>query len=108
MDKKKKMHPALKILGIFFIIYIALYIAGASGYYESQIRDKTILTEEDIKNFEEEIASGEEVNLDHYLHNDPVDYSNNFSKMGDNFSSWIQKFVSEGSKIVSDIVKSLF
>ena len=32
--KKKKLHPILKILICLFIVYIALFIANISGYYE--------------------------------------------------------------------------
>ena len=53
MDNKKNNCIPLKILGVFFLIYIALFIANLSGYYESQIRENTIVTEEGIKAFEE-------------------------------------------------------
>ena len=108
MPKKKKIHPILKILFVFFIIYIALYIASSSGYYETRIRNKVTITDNNIKDFEEKIKNGEEINLDSYLTNDIIDYSNSVSKMGDKLTNGVEIFVFKGSKLVGDIIKSLF
>ena len=67
--------PILKILGFLFIIYIALFIANMSGYYESKIRDQVIVTEEGIKEFEEKIQNGEEIDITSFLNNEREDYS---------------------------------
>ena len=48
MNKKKKMHPILKILCALFIVYIALFIANMSGYYEGRVRSRVELTNEKI------------------------------------------------------------
>ncbi len=108
MVKRKKIHPVLKILLAFFIVFIALYIASFSGYYEGRIRNKVIVTENNIKDFEDKIANGEEINLDSYLENDNIDYSNKVSKLGDNLTSSIEIFVTKSSKVITDILKSLF
>ncbi len=108
MVKRKKIHPVLKILLAFFIVFIALYIASFSGYYEGRIRNKVIITENNIKEFEDKIASGEEINLDSYLENESVDYSNKFSKLGDSLTSSIEVFVTKSSKVIMEILKSLF
>lgn len=108
MSKKKKVHPILKILGLFFIVFIALYIANISGYYEGKIRHETSLTEEEIKSFEEKVQNGEAISLDAYISHDIVDYSNSVSKLGDHLTSGIEIVVTKGSKFVGDIIKSLF
>ncbi len=108
MNKKKKMHPILKIICALFVVFIALYIASFSGYYESRIRNKVAITNESIKEFEEKINNGEVINLDSYLQNEIEDYSNPVSKLGDNITTGIEKVVTEGSKIVVNILKSLF
>ncbi len=106
--KKKKLHPILKILICLFIVYIALFIANISGYYEGKIKDEVIVTEEGIKEFEEKVQNGEEIDITAFLKNDRVDYSSSMSNLGDNLTSGIEVFITDGMKFVSDVVKSLF
>ena len=108
MSKKKKINPILKILGILFIIFIALFIANTSGYYESKIRDKVVVTENGIKEFEELIKNGETIDVESFLNNEREDYSNSVSNFGDNLTSGIETFVFDGMKFVTNIIKSLF
>ena len=106
--KKKKMHPILKILICLFIVYIAFFIANISGYYEGKIKDEVIVTEEGIKEFEEKVQNGEEIDITAFLKNDRVDYSSGMSNLGDNLTSGLEVFITDGMKFVSDVVKSLF
>ena len=108
MDKKKKNNIFLKILGLLFLIYIALFIANLSGYYESQIRENTIVTEEGIKAFEEKVQNGEEIDVTSFLSKEREDYSSKMSIFGDNLTSNIENFVVNSMGFISDIVKSLF
>ena len=108
MDNKKKNNIVLKILGLLFLIYISLFIANLSGYYESKIREKTIITEEGIKEFESKIQNGESVDVTSFLKNEREDYSSKMSTLGDNFSSNIEGFIAKSMEFVSNIIKSLF
>ena len=54
------------------------------------------------------VAVGEEINLDSYLENESVDYSNKVSKLGDSLTSSIEVFVTKSSKVIMEILKSLF
>ncbi|MBE6157092.1 MAG: hypothetical protein E7161_05080 [Firmicutes bacterium] len=106
--KKKKGNIFLKILGGLFIVYVALFIANMSGYYESKIRDQVIVTEERIKQFEEKVQNGEEVDITSFLNNEREDYSSKMSLLGDNLTSSLENFVSGGMDIVGKVLKSLF
>ena len=97
MIKKKKEKIVLKLLGVLFVIYMALFIANMSGYYESKIRDRVVVTENGIKEFEEKVKSGEEIDITSFLSNE-----------GDNLTNGIESFVSGGMEVVSGILKSLF
>lgn len=108
MGKKKKGNIILKILGCLFILFIALFIANMSGYYESKIRDQVIVTEEGIKAFENAIENGDEIDITSFLNTEREDYSSNMSNLGDTLTSSVENFVSGGMEIVSDIIKSLF
>lgn len=108
MNKKKKGNIILKILGFLFIVYIALFIANTSGYYESKIRDQVLVTEEGIKEFEEKVQNGEEIDISSFLNNEREDYSNDLSLLGDNLTSSLEKFISGGLDIVGNVINSLF
>lgn len=108
MNKKKNNNIFLKILGFLFIIYMALFIANISGYYEGKVKDKVTITEEGIKEFEEKVANNEEIDITSFLSNEKKDYNNNISKLGDNITYGIESVVFKGMKLVKSIVKSLF
>ena len=108
MTKKKKGNIVLKILVVLFVIYIALFIANMSGYYESKIRDRVIVTEKGIKEFEEKVKNGEEVDITSFLNNEREDYSSGMSNFGDKLTSSIENMVSEGINVVGNVLKSLF
>ena len=45
-----KKHNFLKTLFILvFLLYLALFIAGKTGYYEKSVKDKTFLTNKKLK-----------------------------------------------------------
>lgn len=106
--RKKKNNPILKILGILFILFMALYIANMSGYYEGKIRDNVIITEEGIKEFEKKVQNGEEIDITSFLNNERIDYSSSMSNLGDGVTESIENIVFKGMDFVIDILKSLF
>ena len=108
MGKKKTIHICLKILGCLFIVYVALYIANMSGYYESKIRDRVIVTAEGIKEFEERVKNGEDVDITSFLNTEREDYSSKMSNLGDKLTTGVENFVTTGAKYVGKIFKSLF
>ena len=107
MDKKKN-NIFLRIIGILFVIFMGLFIANMSGYYESKIHDKMIVTEQGIKEFEETIKRGDEIDIDSFLNNSRVDYSSKMSNLGDKLTNSLEGLVDEGAKILTAILKSLF
>jgi len=108
MGKKKKESICLKILGGLFLVYIALFIANMSGYYESKIKDQVFVTEEGIKEFEEKVQNGEEIDINSFLNKESEDYSTNLSLLGDNLTSGIENFVMGGFDIIGNVINSLF
>ena len=49
----KKVNPFFKILFVFFLIFIALYIALESGYYDVKMGRKATITEEKLSMVEQ-------------------------------------------------------
>lgn len=106
--RKKNKNPFMKILTLLFIIFMALFIANSSGYYESKIRDRVTITENGIKEFEEKVKNGEEINVESFLNTDREDYSNGVSNLGENLTNSIELFVSKSYDVFSNIINSLF
>ena len=95
--KTKKKNNVLKSIFVFlFITYVTLYVSQKSGYLDFQNYKRKELTEEKIKQFEEDIKSGKKVNIEDYKSNEVKDYSNKLSNLGYNTSNGISKLVSKG------------
>lgn len=78
------------VMILVLILFFSLYFTTMSGYYEYSKNKKTILTEDAIRRFEEDVSNGKEVVAGNYLE-DEVDYSNGASKIGMKLSSVIEK-----------------
>lgn len=102
--KKKKSPLFFRLLGISFLIFMALYIACESGYYESQVTKKSIITEEKLEEFEQDVLAGKEIDIKDYVTKEYVDYSSPISKVGQNISRNIDKLMEGG---ISDFFKSI-
>ena len=63
------------ILLCFIICFLVILFAGKTGYYEKKLRDNSILTEEQIKKFEEDLKKGKDVDISNYVINENKDYT---------------------------------
>jgi exopolysaccharide biosynthesis protein len=64
MDKKK----ILKIVFIvLFLSFIIAYVIEKSGYYEYNLRNKTVLTKESMEKFEKDVSEGRDVSIEDYV-----------------------------------------
>lgn len=106
MPKKKNWF--LRTILILFIVFLGLYIASISGYYEAKVGKKVALTEDAIKEFESDVLNGENVDIKSYLDNDIVDYSNTFTDVGDKLTESLESFLTEGFSGLWDALKVLF
>lgn len=106
--KKKEKSPFFKLISFLFLIFISLYIALESGYYEAKVSKKTAMTEESIKKFEEDIKNGNPIDVNSYTYEEHKDYSNNTTDAAIFIGSKVESFMSSGITEVFDIVKSLF
>lgn len=108
MKKKEKGNWPLRIIAVLFIIYISLSIAMETGYYESKLNQKTMLTQESIEKFEADVREGKNVDINDYVIEKNRDYSNGISKTGVFVSSLVEDFMAEGLMKIGDIFKKLF
>lgn len=105
---KKKHNLFMKLLTIMFVVFLGLYIASVSGFYEAKVGDKVALTEEAIKQFEQDIIDGKVVDVNTYITNDYKDYSNGFTEAGEKISSAVETIVTDGFGGIWDAIQVLF
>lgn len=89
------------ILLCFIICFLVILFAGKTGYYEKKLRDNSILTEEQIKKFEEDLKNGKNVDISNYVINENKDYT---TKLTSDVYSVSLKL----EKIIDKIVKFIF
>ena len=106
-DKKKKLYRF--IFMVFFLSFLVVYFSELTGYYEYQNYKKTTLTKEQIKQFENDVASGKEVDINEYLVVDTKSYNTGLSKLtsklSDGISNIVQSGVENTFKFLSKIVE---
>ena len=107
-DNKKKI--ANKVFGwflfILFVTFVTLYISQATGYYEYSQAKKTSFTTEQIKQFEQDVKDGKEIDINKYLENTNRNYQNNLSKITLNISEGISKYTKKSiEKVFGQIAK---
>lgn len=89
----KKVTNIFKILlAVLLLIFIAVYISDMNGYYAYSNYERTIVTEEGIKQFENDVKEGKEIDIKDYVKDDN-NYENNVSKISLNISNTIGKYV---------------
>lgn len=79
-----------------FLIFIALYYSSNSGLIDYQARNKTVLTEEQIKMFEEDVKNNIEIDLKKYVEDKEEKYDNNISKTTLKLSNTIGETIQNG------------
>ena len=66
---------------IILIIYISSYYVSNSGYYEYHMQERTILTNEKIKEFEEDIKNNKDIDVKNYLEDSEREYTNKLTNL---------------------------
>ena len=71
----------LRIMSLtVFLIFLALYYSSNDGIIDYQARNRTALTEEQIKMFEDDVKNNVEIDIKKYLDDKEEKYDNNVSK----------------------------
>ena len=91
-----KINLARLIILILVFLFFVLYFMQASGYNEYARNRENMLTEEQIKEYEEDIESGKDVTIKDYLNKDKVNYDNKVSELGLDLSELIGDIFNKG------------
>lgn len=84
-----------------------MYVSVGSNYYEYELHKKVMLTNEDIKKFEDDVKNNKEVDIDNYI-SSRVDYSNSFSKASTKVSKETKKYIKQGIEGIFNIFSKMF
>ena len=97
-ENKKKICGKIFSIIFFtlFISFVAIYVSSKTGYYEFEQHQKMTLTEEKIKEFEQDVKDGKEIDIKEYVINDIPNYENNVSKLGSLISLQLENLVQNG------------
>ena len=100
----KKIFPYFIILLI--LSFLGLYFAYSNGYYELKQREKVSLTNQKIEEFESDILSGKDVNLETYLKKDNT-YQTKTSEFSLKASEKIENIIDSGIKFIFKKISNL-
>ena len=89
------------VMIIILIVFISSYMIASTGYYEYTMRERTIITNEKIKEFEEDIKNNRNIDIKDYYDNKELDYSNKITTLVYNVSD-------NSNKLARKAIKYLF
>lgn len=96
-EKKKLINKFLwRCFLVLLICFTALYLSEATGYYEYEQHKNMVLTNEKIKEFEQDVEDGKNIDIKNYVETKVPDYSNSVSDFGMGVSNFINTFVTDG------------
>ncbi len=89
-----KVYNVFKVITLLlFIIFLTLFFASNTGYYDYENRKTVNLTEKQIKKFEQDVRDGKNLSLENYL-----------VKPQNNNPSFLAKIGSKTSKTISNVI----
>lgn len=101
MDKKKIIKVIFTCL---FLAFIVSYIIEMTGYYEYNLQNKTIMTNESIAKFEKDLAEGKDVTMEDYVVSTEKDYTSSLTRTTNKVSVKVNKMLKEGIESIFKIV----
>lgn len=97
------------ILGIIFVVFIISYVISESGYYEYNLRNKSVMTSEAMERFENDLEEGKDVLMEDYIVNTTKDYTSRLTigtnKISMNINSLLKKSIERVFRFASRLVE---
>ena len=104
MDKKK----IFKLLfGLVFIVFLISYVISESGYYEYNLRNKSIMTKESMEKFEDDLKNGKDVQMEDYVVNTTKNYTSRLTSSTNKISTSVNSFLKKGIERVFEVASRL-
>ncbi len=108
MEETNSKDKFIIVLTLLFILFLIIYLTNESGYYQYKAYKKAILTEENIKKFEQDVEDGKNVTVNDYVVSNYVDYSNSLSDLGYNIGKLTENVMNKGIKKTLKVLSALF
>jgi len=107
-NSKKAWLYFRRIILVLFIIFLINYYQVASGNYKSTIEQKTITTSEKIKEFENDIASGNYIDIKDYTEDNYIDTSTPLTDLGYELGTEVDNILNNKVAKFFNYIGSLF
>ena len=78
---------------MLFVVFAGFYIVSYSNYYDYDAKKRMTLTNEQIKQFEEDVENGVNIDVKNYLSINERHYNNKISQLTYKISSTIGKTI---------------
>ena len=95
----KKKLPKL-ILSLLCFSFIVTYIIYETGYYEYKLQNRTVLTKEQMEQFEKDVNNGKDVTLNDYLVETEIDYTTKLTDATVKVSNKVNTYLKKGVELV--------
>lgn len=93
MNKKK----ACKTLFLcMFLAFLVSYVIERTGYYEYNLQNKTVMTNEAMAEFEKDLAEGKDVREEDYVVSTEKDYTSSLTRSTNKVSLKVNKVLKKG------------
>lgn len=103
----KKNKIAKLILFFICFSFIVTYIIYETGYYEYKLQNRTVLTKEQMQQFEKDVNEGKDVTLNDYLVETEVDYTTRLTDATVRVSSKVNDYLKKGVELVFNSLNKL-
>ena len=101
MDKKK---IAKTVFIVLFLAFVVSYVIEKTGYYEYNLQNKVIMTNEAMAQFEKDLAEGKDVSAEDYVVSTQKDYTSSLTRTTNKVSVKVNEFLKKGIEGVFKIV----
>ena len=93
-----------KIVKLFLFLvcfgFVVSYIIYETGYYEYKLQNRTVLTKEQMEQFEKDVQEGKDVTLNDYLVETEVDYTNRLTDTTVKVSTKVNDYLKKGVELI--------
>lgn len=103
MNRKKIFK---NIFWLLFIGYIVCFVISESGYYEYKLQKRTVMTNESMQRFEEDIKEGKDVSLEDYVVSSEKDYTTTLTRTTNKVSTSVNSVLKKGIEGVFKVLGS--
>jgi len=101
---KKKVKIFKCVFISLFLAFVISYVIEKSGYYEYNLQNKVIMTNEAMAKFEKDIAEGKDVTKEDYIVSTTKDYTSTLTRTTNKVSIKVNQFLKSGIEGVFKIM----